>query len=57
MPYESQTVSAIDWSAAVPINCGAQGHVQLRRACNHVSGVEGIPATVASESPPAVHGC
>jgi hypothetical protein len=24
MPYESQTVSAIDWSAAVPINCGAQ---------------------------------
>jgi hypothetical protein len=57
MAYESQTVSAIDWSAAVPINCGAQGHVQLRRACNHVSGVEGIPATVASESPPAVHGC
>jgi phage-related protein len=25
MPYESQSVSAIDWSAAVPINCGAQG--------------------------------
>jgi hypothetical protein len=61
MPYESQTVSAIDRSAAVPINCGAEAtktcwllRTKPKTCCSHVTRISANSSTGKGSQTPVL---